>query len=98
MHHVFDIVGPNRAVSIFGVKLVGFTAENGKKLLLTIVLVLAFWLLARLLRRTAGLLMRGRTDARAMFWSRQAISITVTVLFLIGFVSIWFDDPARLAT
>jgi small-conductance mechanosensitive channel len=98
MRGIIEIVGPNRAVSIFGVKRVGFTAENGAKLLLTLVLMLMFWLLARLLRRTAGSLMRGRKDARALFWSKQAISIAVTALFLIGFVSIWFDDPARLAT
>ncbi|OHB63331.1 MAG: mechanosensitive ion channel protein MscS [Planctomycetes bacterium RBG_13_60_9] len=98
MGGVIDIVGPNRALSIFGVKLVGFTAENGMKLLLTVVLALMFWGLARLLRRTARFLVRGRIDARTMFWSNQAISITVTVLFLIAFVSIWFDDPTRLAT
>lgn len=98
MRGIFEIVGPNRAVSIFGVKLVGFTAENGVKLLLTLALMLVFWLVARLLRRTVRFLMRGRKDARALFWSKQAISIAVTVLFLIGFVSIWFDDPVRLAT
>ncbi len=98
MSDIFDIVGPNRAVSIFGVKLVGFTAENGRKLLLTLVLIVLFWLLARLLRRASRLALHGRTDARSMFWSNQAISILVTILFLIGFVSIWFDEPIRLAT
>lgn len=98
MRGIIDIVGPSRAVSIFGVKLVGFTLENGVKLLLTVTLMLVFWLLARLLRRVARSLMRGRIDARAMFWSNQAISIISTVLFLVGLVSIWFDDPTRLAT
>ena len=98
MPRIIEIVPPRGAVSIFGVKLVGFTAENAMKLLLTLVLIALFWLLARLLRRTARALMRGQTDARSMFWSNQAISITVTLLFLIGFVSIWFDDPTRLAT
>lgn len=98
MPEIIELVPPQGAVSIFGIKLVGFTAENGMKLLLTVVLVLAFWLLSRLLRKTARALMRGRTDARSMFWSNQAISITGTLLFLVGFVSIWFDDPTRLAT
>ncbi|HQO77745.1 MAG TPA: mechanosensitive ion channel [Thermodesulfobacteriota bacterium] len=93
-----DLVGPNRAVSILGVKLVGFTAENGAKLLLTLVVILIFWLLGRTLRAFARSLLRGRTDERAMFWSNQAIRITLTVLFVIIFVSIWFDDPSRLTT
>jgi len=98
MPRIIKIVPPRGAVSIFGVKLVGFTAENAMKLLLTVVLIVLFWVLTRLLRRTIRFLMRGRTDARSLFWSNQAISITVTLLFLLGFVSIWFDDPARLAT
>jgi len=98
MPRIIEIVPPRGAVSIFGIKLVGFTAENAMKLLLTLVLIALFWLVARLLRKTARSLSRGRRDARAMFWSNQAISIIVTMLFLIAFVSIWFDDPTRLGT
>lgn len=98
MAQIFRIVPPRGAVNIFGVKLVGFTAENAMKLLITLVLIASVWLLSYLLRRTARFLARGRTDARAMFWSNQAIRIAVTTLFLIGFLSIWFDDPTRLAT
>lgn len=98
MQAIVDIVGPDRAVSLFGVELVGLTVENGKKLFLTVLLVLVFWLLSKFLRSMARLLMRGRTDARSTFWSNQAISITLTALFLIGSVSIWFNDPARLST
>jgi small-conductance mechanosensitive channel len=95
---VFDLVGPNNAVSIFGVKLVGFTAVNGVKLLLTCALMFLFWIIGRLLRLIIRRLLRDRKDARSIFWSNQAINIIVTFLFVVAFVSIWFDDPSRLAT
>ena len=33
-----------------------------------------------------------------MFWIRQAISLITFVLAALGFLSIWFDNPTRLAT
>lgn len=53
-------VGRELAVSIFGVRLVGLTAENGIKLLLTVGLLLALWLIGKGLRTLARLLTRGR--------------------------------------
>ena len=35
---------------------------------------------------------------RITFWTRQGISLVTFLLGLLGFVSIWFDNPARLAT
>lgn len=32
------------------------------------------------------------------FWTRQAIHFTTAVVIVVGVASIWFDDPARLAT
>jgi len=92
------LVGPNRAVEIFGVKLVGVTAESGRKLLFTAVFILAVWLLARLLRALAHLALRDRRRARAHFWVRQAINLAAAIVLAVGVVSIWFDDPTRLAT
>ena len=37
-------------------------------------------------------------SARFRFWSRQAVSILITLLLLVCLLSIWFDDPARLGT
>lgn len=95
---IFALVGPNNALSIFGVKLVGFTPENGRKLLLTLIILLVLSLLTFILKRFARLFIQGRKDARTLFWSNQAINIVLTTLFLIGFLSIWFDDPGRLST
>jgi small-conductance mechanosensitive channel len=98
MLNVLELAGRGPALSLFGVRLVGLTAENGVKLLLTLGLILVLWLAGRALRRLARRLTRGRRDVIPTFWSNQAINIAVTILFFIGFLSIWFNDPTRLAT
>lgn len=40
MPEIVRVVGPKHAVELFGVRLVGVTDENGKKLLLTVALLL----------------------------------------------------------
>jgi hypothetical protein len=42
---ILELVGPNRAIQIFGVKLVGVNAENGKKLLFSVVFLVLVVLL-----------------------------------------------------
>jgi len=92
------LVGPNRTVEIDGVKLVGVNAENATKLLVTFGLIVIVLLLARLLQAAAGWLLRGRRDERTRFWTRQGIRLLTTGVLLVGVISIWFDDPTRLAT
>src|SRR3954452_13293574 len=86
-------------VSVFGIPLVGINAENGSKLLLTLVFIAIVILLRWLLRAIARLFVRGDTELwRARFWTHQAISVFCAVVMAIGIVSIWFNDPGRLAT
>ncbi len=94
---IVQLVGPHQSVQILGVRLVGFNAENGKKLLFSICFLVLVWLLGRLLKWIAGKV-GSREKTRNVFWSRQAISITVTLVNIVGLLSIWFDDPSRLAT
>ena len=96
MESIIRFVGPNRALELFGVKLVGFNAENGRKLLFTLVLIAVVLLLSRLARRA----MRGVTQRgeRIAFWSRQGIHVVTALVLAVGIASIWFDDPARLTT
>ena len=56
MDNVFRLVGPSRAVEILGVKLVGVNAENGKKLLFTLVFIFFILLLGRLLQSATRVL------------------------------------------
>lgn len=94
----FDLVGPNRALAIFGVKLVGANAENAKKLVFTVVYILLVVLLVWVLRRLARYVFDRRRRERTSFWVRQAVNLTAAILMFFGVVSIWFDDPTRLTT
>ena len=95
---VVRLVGPNQAVEILGVKLVGVNADNGRKLLFTLAFVAVVLLLGAVLARGARAALRGRGRARAEFWTRQAIRLVAAAMLVVGVASIWFDDPTRLAT
>jgi small-conductance mechanosensitive channel len=89
------LVGPNQAVEIFGVKLVGVTAENGGKVIVTILFLVLLRLMAAATHRLAH---RWFADHRHYeFWSRQFIRVATTLFGIVGIASIWFDDPGRLA-
>jgi len=86
------------ALQLFGVTLVGATPENGRKLLLTLALIVIALLFSRLAR---GLLVASghnlRSD-RIRFWLRQAVGLLAGLIVIFGIVSVWFDDPTRLTT
>lgn len=73
-------------------------AENGKKLLFTLVFIAVVVLLGRLARYLADRALRGQRKNRVAFWARQGVHLATGVLLLLGLVSIWFDDPTRLTT
>lgn len=98
MQEWIRLVGPNRTVELGGVRLVGVNGENGSKLLITCIMVVLVVLLGRLLRLVTGWLLRGHQDEAARFWTRQGIRLFTTGMWVIGALSIWFDDPTRLAT
>lgn len=86
------------AIRIFGVTLIGATPENGRKLLLTILFVLVVLALGRVLRWATSWIVDRLGSRRAAFWSRQIVNLTLAVILLMGVLSVWFDDPNRLAT
>jgi small-conductance mechanosensitive channel len=89
-------------MNVFGIRLVGLGADTGRKLLLTAALVVALLLLRAVVGGLVGWAGRRRrtneSTERARFWTRQVVSLTTAALLLFGLVSIWFDDPGRLAT
>jgi small-conductance mechanosensitive channel len=95
---MIEFVGPNSALQIFGVKLVGVHAENGRKLLFTVLFIILVYLLGRFLHALAARTMGRMRNRRIEFWTRQAIRLTTAVVMLVGILSVWFDDPTRLAT
>ena len=92
-----QLVGPNKSLQIFGVKLLGFDAINAHKLLFTVIYLFVLYLIGKGLRAFAQKV-GGARKQTAAFWTRQGISLITFLVGVIGFVSIWFDNPTRLAT
>lgn len=92
------ITTPPDAARLLGIPLVGISPATGEKVLLTVALVALLWLLRQALYAGIGLLLRGRRNERARFWTRQGIGLAIALLGLVGLVSIWFNSPTRLAT
>ena len=94
---MIDFSGRNGSLEIFGVNLVGVSPENGRKLAMTVavlVIVPLFgWALSRLIALTGRV-----TSRRAAFWIKQATSLLVAIIVILMLISIWFDNPGRLAT
>ncbi len=95
---ILGAAGASEPLTLFGIRLVGVTAENGRKLLVTIGLIvgglLARWLLAAL----ADVVLRPSVLVRARFWARQGISLATALFLAFTILSLWFDDPTRLTT
>jgi small-conductance mechanosensitive channel len=91
-----QFTGPHHALTVGGVKLLGVDAYNAQKLLFTIILFAFLYLLSKGLRFAA--LHLGGDRQKTAFWARQGISVTTFILAILGFCSIWFDNPARLTT
>lgn len=98
MNDYIRFVGPNHALQVFGVKLVGLNAENGWKVIFSLGFLLVLFGLSWVLRVLARRLLRNRRYRRTGFWTLQATHLATAILLILGMGSIWFDDPARLAT
>jgi small-conductance mechanosensitive channel len=85
-------------VEIFGIKFVGLTAENWHKVLLTLGFFVVFFILRYGLTAISRLIIRGRQNEPSRFWIQQTVSLVLAILLVAGFLSIWFDNPERLAT
>ena len=87
-------------MSVLGIDWVGVNPDNGRKLLLSVAFILIVLLTSAALRWLVGILL-SRTDhasKQAKFWTRQAVSLLAAVVLILGLLSIWFNDPTRLAT
>jgi small-conductance mechanosensitive channel len=82
---------------LFGITLIGATPNNLHKLLLTIAFIVGAIVLTTLLRTFLGLFIGSRSGTRFQFWAKQGVSLIVAAILILGIMSIWFDNPARLA-
>src|SRR4051812_32497845 len=90
MDHWIQFVGPNHALKLFDVRLIGINATSGKKLLFSVVLIVLMTPISKLLRAVSqGVTRRGEKIA---FWVRQAIHLLPALVLVVGLVSIWFDN------
>jgi len=85
-------------MDILGVHFVGLTAETGRKLLLSVALVVLSLLISRGLQAMAGVVFHQRRNRKVQFWTQQTTKLLAVVVLVVGLVSIWFDNPARLTT
>jgi small-conductance mechanosensitive channel len=85
-------------MDILGVHFVGLTAETGRKLLLSVALVAISLLFSRGLQALAGVMFHQRRTRKVQFWTQQTTKLLAVAVLVVGLVSIWFDNPARLTT
>jgi small-conductance mechanosensitive channel len=86
------------AVRIFGVTLIGATPHNLHKLILTLGFIAVAWIFAWVLRQILKLFIGTRSGTRFQFWAKQGVSLVVAAVVILGIMSIWFDNPAQLAS
>ena len=98
MQSAIQFVGPDYALQIFGVTLFGVNAQNGRRLLFSIVLIVFLFACSRLGRALSRRSAANPNRRSVAFWIGQAVSISVTLAGLIGLISIWFNDPKSLTT
>lgn len=87
-----------RSVEPFGIKLIGASSETGTRALMTVVAALVVLGLRALVVLSVRGATGGANNDRVVFWTRQISALAAFGLVLLIGVSIWFDDPSRLAT
>jgi len=83
---------------LFGVKLLGVSTESLRKAILSVAFIVGLFLVRSVLEWVTRAWTRKRRRERGSFMIRQTVNLVTAALFLLGLLSIWFDDPARLAT
>lgn len=92
-----NTAAPVEGARVFGVTLIGATQHNLHKLVLTVAFIAIAWVFAWVLRQVLKLFIGTRTGTRFQFWAKQGVSLVVAGILILGVMSIWFDNPARLA-
>jgi small-conductance mechanosensitive channel len=85
-------------MDLFGIRLLGLNSENGRKLLFTIGLILSVIVIRLFLTYLLRVIMRSHRSESPRFWTQQILNLLSAAFIILGFLSIWFDDPARLTT
>ena len=83
-----------------GIDWVGVNPENGRKLILSLIFVAVVLVCNAILRAVVRFMLgrKDQTSIQSKFWTRQGVNLVSAVVLIFGLLSIWFDDPTRLAT
>lgn len=83
-----------------GIHWIGLTQHNLQKAVLSAFLFGALWFIRRVARVGLKVFLRGESKRAivARFWGHQAINVCSLGFAVFALASIWFEDPARLAT
>lgn len=85
-------------MEFLGIKFVGINEENGQKFLLTLITVLSIFFLKRFLSWVLKQIPTFHHNRKLQFWTKQGMNLLASFIILLTVLSIWFDDPERLAT
>lgn len=86
------------AINIFNITLIGVNLRTGKKLLFTLVLFAAVFLLRAAALWLVRRVLAGQPESSGRFWSRQGVQLVTAIVLLLGILSIWIDKGTNLTT
>ena len=83
-----------------GIHLIGLSEANLERLAISAGVLLAIWLLRRVVRVGIKLVLPGESKRAIVtrFWGHQIINTASFAFGVFALASLWFEDPARLAT
>ena len=87
-----------QCVELLGIKLIGGNSETATRAVMTIVAAVAVLGIRALVLWIVRGATRGGDNDRVVFWTRQISALASLGLIFLAGISIWFDDPGRLAT
>jgi small-conductance mechanosensitive channel len=77
---------------------ISFNSEIWLKVLLTVAFLMILWLLRRFANNLTRELLHRQHKGRVWFWTGQVLNLTTALLFILGLLTIWFDNPNSIAT
>lgn len=86
---------PTLALELFNITFIGVNARTGKKILLTVALIVVVYGVRSLVLRLIRSLVTDRPDP-AGFWSRQGVQLISAVIIVLGVISIWVNPGSDL--
>jgi small-conductance mechanosensitive channel len=85
-------------VNVLHMRLLGLNAATGQKLVLSVIVVGAIFLIRYAIVWAVRLVTGESPNERVVFWTRQGASLVSAIFGVVAMLSIWFDDPSHLTT